>query len=353
MTAAAYGPASDRGPRAGGAAADDLPGRDAPDLALLDRVADAALRRIAALRARFVLPADVTTTADPDLTLKPLGELAESAGLIAARHPLPGVRARAADLLEFAWRESRGGELFRDLVRGEPQATYPVEIYASFARAGLRNARAEELMATTTRLRSWRVARGDHTRTLAVLSAEARIGLPPHARFPDVLARTGLGLRSEPWALDRRAAYGLTHDVFHVTDWGRARDRLPPEAADYLRLWLPAWLETWLDEQVWDLAGELLAVAACLPEPVHDAAAWRRFAAAQLPDGGVPEAGTPPHDADPFTSCYHSTLVAAFAATLARTAAEDSPVVGRRSELSGALHGERPGELPGESEVTP
>lgn len=293
------------------------------DRHLLDRVAEGALRRLDALRPSFVLPADVTTDADPNLTLKPLGELAELTRVIAERHPLPALRGLAAGLFDFAWRESRDGELFRDLVHGEPQATYPVEIYGVFARAGLRNARAEELIATTTRLRQWRVARSDHTRTLGVLNAERRIGLPPHADFARVLALTGLGRRVEPWALDRPAAYGLTHDVFHLTDWGRAPRRMPPEAADYLRLWLPAWLETWLDEQLWDLAGELLAVSACLPEPVHDAAAWQRFAAAQADDGSVPEVGVLPDGADPFTSCYHSTLVAAFAATLARAAAED------------------------------
>ena len=53
----------------------------------------------------------------------------------------------------------------------------------------------------------------------------------------------------EPWTLDLQAAYGVTHDVFHLTDWGRARQRLSEELAEYLRLWLPAWLDTWLEER--------------------------------------------------------------------------------------------------------
>ncbi|WUH95829.1 hypothetical protein OG900_19100 [Streptomyces sp. NBC_00433] len=275
------------------------------------------------MRGSFRLPADVTTDADPNLTLKPLGELAELAQVIQALHPVADVREAAADLFGFAWKETRGGELFVELVRGEPVATYPVELYGVFARAGLRHPGVEDLVGATTSLRRWRVAREDHTRTLNVLNAERRIGLPPHADFGAVLAHTGLGLRPEPWALDRKAAYGITHDVFHATDWGRAPGRLPAPLAGYLRLWLPAWTESWAEERLWDLVGEFLAVSACLPEAPYDPAAWRRFAAARTADGAVPETGDPPRDASPgeaFTACYHSTLVAAFAATLARAA---------------------------------
>lgn len=294
------------------------------DAELLDRVAAGALARIDAMRPSFRLPADVATDGDPNLTLKPLGELAELTDVVRGCHPLPSLRALADDLFAFAWKETRGGELFAELVRGEPQATYPVELYGVFARAGLRSPAAEELIAATTGLRLWRLAREDHTRTLNVLNAERRIGLPAHADFGAELALTGLGCCPEPWALDLRTAYGVTHDVFHVTDWGRAPHRMPEPLPGYLRLWLPAWTTSWQEERQWDLAGELLAVAACTPGAPYDPAAWRVLAAAQRPDGAVPETGDgPPEGAPPeeeFTGCYHSTLVTAFAATLARTA---------------------------------
>jgi hypothetical protein len=282
------------------------------------------------MRPSFRLPADVATDADPNTTLKPLGELAELADVVRTHHPAPAVRALADDLFAFAWKETRGGELFAELVRGEPQATYPVELYGVFARTGLRNPAAEELIAATTGLRLWQLAREDHTRTLNILNAERRIGLPPHADFGAVLAMTGLGRRPEPWALDLRTAYGVTHDVFHVSDWGRAPDRMPEPLAAYLRLWLPAWTTGWLEERQWDLVGELLAVAACVPGAPYDPVAWRELAAAQRPDGAVPETGDgPPQGATPgeeFTGCYHSTLVIAFAATLARVAPATNPV---------------------------
>ncbi|WP_399095103.1 DUF6895 family protein [Streptomyces sp. BBFR2] len=315
----------------------------AADPDLLDSVVAGALDWLGAHRDRFRLPADVATDADPNLTLKPLGELAELTQLIHARHPRAEVRERAGELFSFTWEEFGYGALHAELVRGEPQAAYPVELYGVFARAGLRHPEADALLATVTGLRGWRVAGGDHTRTLSVLNAERRIGLPLHADPDAVFALTGLGVRAEPWLLDRRAAYGITHDVFHRTDWGRARHRMPAPLAAYLRLWLPCWLEGELERELWDLAGELLAVGGCLPEPWCPADAWHRLAAAQRPDGGVPETGDPaqfPYGDDPFLLCYHSTLVTAFAATLARAGTDAAPddlphaASGRESEAA-------------------
>ncbi|MEU9122592.1 hypothetical protein AB0C96_22475 [Streptomyces sp. NPDC048506] len=297
------------------------------DPGLLDQLVRGSLGWLEEARGRFRLPPNVTTDADPNLTLKPLGELAELTQLIGVLHPNDEIRQTARGLFAFAWNETRDGELFADLIRGEPFATYPVELYGTFAHAGLRHAEVDDLLQTTTRLRGWRVAREDHTRTLAVLKAERRIGLRPHADFSAVLELTGLGGLPEPWALDRKAAYGVTHDVFHLTDWGRNRQRLSPEFAGYLRLWLPSWLENWLEEQLWDLVGELLAVTACLPKAPYDPVAWQRLADAQAADGSVPEWGAAPSSGDPaetFTACYHSTLVTAFAATLARIAADEA-----------------------------
>jgi|GEM_PF-1368091 len=325
-------------PPAGTDGPPDAPYDTHPDATLLDDVTEGALRQLAAMRPSFRLPDDVATDADPNLTLKPLCELAELAHVILTLHPVPTLRDAAAELFAFAWKETRDGELFCDLVRGEPLAAYPVELYGVFARTGLRHPGAEELIAATTSLRRWGVAREDHTRTLSVLNAERRIGLPPHADFAAVLARTGLGALAEPWALDRKAAYGITHDVFHATDWGRAGRGLPAAQAAYLRLWVPAWTELWLDEQLWDLVGEFLAVSACLPGAPYDPRAWRRLAAARRSDGALPEtAGPLPADAPPyelFTGCYHSTLVAAFAATLTRARPPAPPRASRPSPTS-------------------
>ncbi|MFJ4717398.1 DUF6895 family protein [Streptomyces sp. NPDC088785] len=293
------------------------------DHRLLDALVRAGLDWLEERCDLFRLPPDLTADNNVNFTLKPLGELAELTGVIAAAHPRPELRAQATRLRAFAWTQTREGDLFHELIRAEPYATYPVELYGVFARSGLRHRAVEELAATTTRLRGWQIAREDHTRTLGILNAERRIGLPPHTCRDTVFAHTGLGIQPEPWAVDRLTAYGITHDVFHLTDWGRDRPALPPAAATYLRPWAPAWARIWLEEQFWDLAGEMLAVTACLPDAPFDQAAWQHLAAAQAADGSIAETGTTPRPTDPerlFTACYHSTLVAVFAATLARTA---------------------------------
>lgn len=84
--------------------------------------------------------------------------------------------------------------------------------------------------------------------------------------------------------MDVHAGYALTHDVFHLTDWGHRSEGLPEHLADYLGTWLPAWVETWLEERHWDLTGELLAVDGLLRRPTAGPDTWRRYADARAED---------------------------------------------------------------------
>ncbi|MDI5968544.1 hypothetical protein POF50_004145 [Streptomyces sp. SL13] len=288
-------------------------------------VATAALRWTAARRDDFALPPDILAPdTDVNRTLKPLGELAQLSGSI-LRHTAPDDERHrlARESVDWAWEQTARGALFADLLRCEPFATYPLEIYAAFAAVGLCHPRVQDFCATMTRTRGWRLLEQPPNRRLGVLNCEARTGFVPHDAAPAVLRRTWLGGLPEPWTFEHASGYALTHTVFHLTDWGRAPQRVPPDLARYLTVWLPAWLDGCLEQEQWDLACELLAVAASVPGPgPRDAsrAAWERIAAVQRPDGAVPEAGaTAPAMANgrTFWNCYHSTLVAAFAATLA------------------------------------
>ena len=136
------------------------------------------------------------------------------------------------------------------------------------------------------RARTTPVRSGCSTRSADRAAAARRFRRRPGADRPRPDARA-LGAGPQ-WR------YGVTHDVFHLTDWGRNRQRLSPELAGYLRLWLPSWLENWLEEELWDLVGELLAVTACLPAAPYDPVAWQRLAGAQAADGSVPEIGAAP-----------------------------------------------------------
>jgi hypothetical protein len=294
------------------------------------RVLAGALSWLDAHRDRFRLPADVTEAGvDHNVTLKPLGELTQLSLSIARVSPAGGpVHAGARGLLDFAWQQARQGELYLELARAEPHATHLVEMYAPFAQAGLRHREFEDFACFMAGTRSWSVTEAEPTRLLAVLRAEERLGLR-RALSADGTAgavrRTWLGGLPEPWAFEGRSGYALTHHVFHVTDWGTRCAGLPDDLGRYLTHWLPAWLDSCLEEERWDLAGELLAVQACLPPSAHLSAPadadepWARYAAAQSPSGAYAEVGPVPQEDDDeaFRACYHATLVAAFAAALA------------------------------------
>ncbi|MEE1929633.1 hypothetical protein V1J52_15815 [Streptomyces sp. TRM 70351] len=297
-------------------------GAPRPSAPALTRVRDGALDWLSAHRAHFRLPDDVTAPHVPHgTTLKPLGELAQlAAGVLRETASGSPAHVTARGLADYAWEQTREGELLHALALLEPYATHPAEIYATFAEAGYRHAGVERYVAFAAGTRYWRGTELLPTRTLAVLAAERRLGLTPHADIPDAAARTWLGGLPEPWAFEARAGYALTHYVFHLTDWGRQPSGLPAAVCDYLTAWLPAWLAACLEEEHWDLAGELLAVCASLPEPLPADTEWQTYAAAQGPDGGYAERGPAPRGQitrETFLGCYHATVVAGSAAALA------------------------------------
>ncbi|MEU6254338.1 hypothetical protein [Streptomyces sp. NPDC047043] len=287
----------------------------------------AALAWLSAHRGDFALGDDaLTADGQVDLTWKPLGELAQTCASV-REHTAPDdpLHACLSDLLGFAWQQTGRGELFLRLQELEPFATYPLEVYSVFAGAGLRHDGYEAAAATVARTRGWRQTEQEPTRRLGLLKAEGRSGIHRPERAHQALRRTWLGGLPEPWTFERSAGYALTHVVFHLTDWGRTPDGLPPDLADYLAHWLPPWLDTCLDARMWDLGCELLVVAASSPRP-PDAAmfqdAWTRIARAQHETGALPVEGPDPREDDAaaaepdFLHCYHSTLMAAFAAAL-------------------------------------
>ncbi|WP_151477458.1 DUF6895 family protein [Streptomyces albicerus] len=299
----------------------------AVDVRKIREVEAAALAWVSARRGDFAL-ADDALTADGqvDRTWKPLGELAQTCASM-RRHTAPSdpLHACVSDLLGFAWQQTGRGELFLRLQRLEPFATYPLEVYSVFAAAGLRHAGYEAAAATVARTRGWRLTEQEPTRRLGILSAERRSGIHRPEQTAQALRRTWLGGLPEPWTFERSSGYALTHVVFHLTDWGRTAQGVPADLAAYLADWLPPWLDTCLDAGMWDLSCELLVVAASLPCPPDPATlqdAWTRIARAQHGSGALPVEDPPIEEdaaADPerdFLHCYHSTLMAAFAAAL-------------------------------------
>ncbi|WCE01177.1 hypothetical protein PGH47_38175 [Streptomyces sp. HUAS 31] len=285
-------------------------------------VGAAAFAWLSAHTADFALDEDAfTEDAHVDVTWKPLGELAQTCQSVRTHlPPSDPLHGCASDLLRFAWQQTGRGELFLRLQRSEPFATYPLEVYSVFAAAGLRHPGYEAAAATTARTRGWRLTEQDPTRRLGVLKAERRSGIERPDESAQVLRRTWLGGLPEPWTFERSSGYALTHVVFHLTDWGRVPTGVPADLAAYLGHWLPSWLDTCLDATMWDLSCELLVVAGSLPAPPDlptFRSAWTRIARAQHDSGALPQEGPGADTAGPepdFLRCYHSTLMAAFAA---------------------------------------
>jgi hypothetical protein len=265
---------------------------------------------------------------DPEIGLmdrfQPVGELALICSVL-FREGVAGSRQAdlARRLVDHAWHDVLdSGHLLVRGQRSEPLSPVPFEVYLPFRELGYIEPEVERAVRLDQRLRGWDAMEITPVRRLGLAAFERRFGAPTRRAgesVADLVAATWLGRTPEPWTVDARTGYDITHTVFHLTEWGRSPGDLPPALAAYLAAWLPAWLDDWLDLQRWDLLGELLVVDACLPEPTLDERAWQGFAAAQQQDGAMPALRTMPEGApdDVFDVVYHPTLVAAFASTLA------------------------------------
>jgi len=143
----------------------------------------------------FTLPAEVPPDQlDITKVLKPLGELV-LAGSLVIREGVAGHRQAqiASRLIEFAWAQLRGGEVLYEVQRAKPVATYPMETYAPFVRAGYRHHALDELLEHLTSLRAARVCELLPNRSLAVFNAARVLGLPARADPTELVARTWLG----------------------------------------------------------------------------------------------------------------------------------------------------------------
>jgi hypothetical protein len=292
---------------------------DAAAIATAHRVSDKALAWLGSHRARFALERGVPDHEISGNALKSLTELALAVWLIRREAVFGPHGASTADgLMRFAWREFDDGDLLHRLQAHTPAATHPLEIYSVFAAAGHRHRRLEELLTHLNALRAWRVPEHVPNRRLAVLAATRRIGLPVHDDAGALTSLTWLGGTPEPWMLDANNAYGITHTVFHLTDWGAEPAGLPQHLEDYLQKWLPVWVEAFDETRFWDLLAEFLIVGTCLRRPQFYPHVWAHIARAQHDDGMLPNGITRPAESPEtaFRNHHHPTIVAVLAATL-------------------------------------
>ncbi|MFC4563726.1 DUF6895 family protein [Nocardiopsis mangrovi] len=292
---------------------------DTRTIRLAHKVSDAALDWLGSVRSLFALDRDTPDHEIDGNALKSLSELSLALGLI-RRERVSGPRTSeiADTMFDFTWREFREGDLLYRLQQHTPAATHPLEIYSPFVDADYHHPRLELLLHHLSGLRSWQVPEHVPNRRLAVVAAARRAGLPVHEDVADITRQTWLGGTPEPWMLDANNAYGVTHTVFHLTDWGADPEGLPQELEDYLHLWLPVWVDVFDETRFWDLLAEFLLVGVCLRTPIFFPKVWEHLAEAQLDNGMVPNGVTrPSEDVErAFVNHHHPTLVAVIAATM-------------------------------------
>ncbi|MQS35352.1 DUF6895 family protein [Streptomyces katsurahamanus] len=292
---------------------------DTEAVRLARRVSEGAVEWLGRMRGEFALP-DVPEHEIDGNALKSLSELTLAAGMV-HREAVAGRQcaATAESLLDYAWRQFKEGDMLYRLQTHTPAATHPMEMYALFAAAGYRHAALDGLTAHLTGLRASRVTEHVPNRRLALVASARRIGLPVLDDVDALIEQTWLGGTPEPWMLDVNNAYGVTHTVFHLTDYGSDPDGLPEHLQEYLRLWLPVWVEVFAETRFWDLLLEFLVVGTCLKSPLFFPHVWELVAAAQRDDGMVPNGLTVP-PAEPeyaWLNHHHPTIVAAVTGTLA------------------------------------
>jgi len=309
---------------------------------------DAVWRRglgwIEASRGQFALAAPATDR-DDLFPLKALAELARVADVLLRQAALDApTRARAGDLLRFAWKEYGEGDAFAEILARGPWLVVGT-MYAIFEANGYSHAGTRERLSRlasgapiaarllpphrTPPLSAPAPFGRDAAAVLALDLALAwrRLGLSSPWSSERLFPLTGLGRRPQLASLSEAEAYSLTHVVFFLTDFGLDPSALDPASRAYLSERCPGWMEDLLRRDDLDLYSELATALACIAEPLPPEVE-RVLWAAQAADGSLPgpalrsrrrvEAATEPARRR-FLERYHTTLaaiLASFAATV-------------------------------------
>lgn len=280
--------------------------------------AEAALSWIERHRGQFGVRSHARDDHERVLLLKPLSELALTASLIGRE---PGLHERCGRLVEWAWDEADRGALLLQLTCARPELIESIGLYAYVHSFGHRNDRLHDWFGHLARSALTAGLEVPAWRWTALRYHLAKLGLADPPERP--AAGSWLGALPEPWTISDNTGYPMTHEVFHLTDFGTRPDALAPDTGDYLTLWLPAWWRCVRDSGNHDLAAELVMVGACAGAAAADGACAEllahhrsdgRFAGPRGAGGDLP---CPDGDdvRRQFLRDYHTTLVTLLALT--------------------------------------
>nr|WP_143065049.1 hypothetical protein [Nitrosomonas oligotropha] len=232
--------------------------------------------------------------------------------------------------MNFSWEQLREGNLLVDVLKERPDLLVMLSLYATFYREGYKNKILEEQISQLVGtpgyyqidMLAWR--RLD----LLVGLKELNIINSIETEIEDAFNRTWLSKCHSPWTITEPAAYGLTHTVFYMTNYGFGASRLPNNVEDYLLENCLPWTRMYLDEGNFDLAAEMVMTRCCVQSPLRESEQLlcRDFLSARMDDDALP---CPPYGAlslmfgenDPdrrhFLLHYHTVLVTCMASAMA------------------------------------
>lgn len=277
---------------------------------------------------RFRLDKSANNTRIVEL-LKPLGELTLTASLLSG---LPHLSSDPVwkEALDFSWNQLQEGNLLVDILKERPDLLVMLSLYATLYREGYENKTLNnqiyQLVSTPgyyqTDMLAWR--RLDLLAGLDELSIISNI----ESEMENTFNRTWLSKCHSPWTITEPAAYGITHTVFYMTNYGCGVSRLPESVERYLLENCLPWTRMYLSEGNFDIAAEMIMTRCCLQSNLTDSEKllYKDFLDARMKDGALP---CPPYGAlsllfgedDPnrrhFLLHYHTVLVTCMASAMA------------------------------------
>jgi hypothetical protein len=233
--------------------------------------------------------------------VKRLAELGVAMHLLLRHSKDRAMRAKARELVEFAWTSLDHGDAIIPHVEQGRDGAVLATTYLGFHPRGLTNRRLERVLVRETRRFTWQ----DPLLSLYLAAAMDRLGLPCPNRPGAFSTECWESIEASSRPLTYRAGYALVHIVLFLSDFGRKPGAIPSARRSWIADRLPLWLRQVRGENDPDLLAELVWTAHCLrlPCPSPDPWPWLRRmhrAAVRGPAG--------------FGRVYHPTLGALLAA---------------------------------------
>ena len=252
--------------------------------------------------------------------LKPLGELVLTMEIFHSR----GYRKQDCEnYISHAWNAVSNGDALLNALAARPDLIVLSSLYSNFKKFRHSNIRLEKLLVHLLNTDACNSLEFPYWRKLDLLHAAEHLGINC---MPDVADKDCWFFCSpEPWIMSNDIAYAVTHDVFYLSDFGRARtDRFSKNSLTYLKSWTHSWLRLFSDQKNWDIVSEFLMVSQCINEGKKAEQYYSFIIDAQESDGLVPSpigAGkqlldlekNPDKRRQRFLSNYHTCLVAGMA----------------------------------------